>query len=314
MFNFDLFNDSKAKVPFQKLVDNKILSLKLGDASVGSIENVELASRKFMDYFRHYKPSVLEDVNELTKEDILELILWLKGSTHKVSYCNSIINKIRSILNLAFEDKLITTNYGKWLKAQKVIDDDKEEIITKEEYVEMKKNCNTRRFSGVNKMVVLTLFWNLPSRLNEITKLEIGDINFSERCLTVTAVKTSKRITLPLNEELMKVLSVYIEFTKNVRQTEQLLITSTGQPLSARAIQNYLAQCGDSINKHVHPHLFRHTWITRAVSSGLPLTMIQQMCGHQTLKQISQVYNKYSLEQKHDAIQMMRLHKVDLDI
>ena len=285
MFDFDLFEENSKKIPFQTLVDNKILSLKLGDASEGSIENVQLASRKFNDYFRVHKPLVLENVNELTKEDLLEFTLWLKGSTNKVSYCNSIINKLRSILNLAFEEKLITTNYGKMLKVQKEIKADIDEVITKEDYIEMKKHCNTRKFSGVNKMVVLTLFWNLPSRLNEIKGIEISDINFTERYLTVTAVKTSKRITLPLNEELVKVLSVYIQFTKEVRQTEQLLITSTGHPLSARAIQNYLSQCGESIHKHVHPHLFRHTWITRAVTSGIPLTMIQQMCAHQTLKQ-----------------------------
>lgn len=42
---------------------------------------------------------------------------------------------------------------------------------------------------------------------------------------------------------------------------------------------------------HLHPHLFRHTFATKALNQGMPIEMVQLLLGHSKIE-TTQIYAK----------------------
>jgi integrase/recombinase XerC len=61
----------------------------------------------------------------------------------------------------------------------------------------------------------------------------------------------------------------------------------TGGPLTPRGVQIVLTRLGQKTGIHVHPHKFRHTFATQALSAGVDVMALQRALGHTTLAMVS---------------------------
>lgn len=76
----------------------------------------------------------------------------------------------------------------------------------------------------------------------------------------------------------------------------------TGGPLTTRGIQIVLYRLGQKTGIHVHPHKFRHTFATRALSAGVDVMALQRALGHSTLAMVS----RYVHYQRDDLLEAWR--------
>jgi integrase/recombinase XerD len=73
-------------------------------------------------------------------------------------------------------------------------------------------------------------------------------------------------------------------------------------PLSPRGLQILLRRLGEETGIRVHPHKFRHTFATRALTAGVDVMALQKALGHTTLAMVS----RYVHYQKDDLLAAWR--------
>lgn len=151
-------------------------------------------------------------------------------------------------------------------------------------------------------------------RLREVENVRVDDLVESPAgaYVRVRQGKGRKDRIVPLDtasNRLSKRLFRYAETSRPRGSQEQALFLSvrggaygTGSKLTARGIQLMLYRLGQKTGIHVHPHKFRHTFATRALSAGVDVMALQKALGHTTLAMVS----RYVHYQKDDLLEAWR--------
>jgi site-specific recombinase XerD len=76
------------------------------------------------------------------------------------------------------------------------------------------------------------------------------------------------------------------------------------KPLTVRAIEKAIEDAREraGITKRVHPHLFRHSYATWALTRGMNPIMLAQVLGHNSLTMIHAVYSHLSPNDSYEAV------------
>ena len=132
----------------------------------------------------------------------------------------------------------------------------------------------------------------------------MDDLNFADRSVLVTGKGDKDRVVyFSVRARLM-----LQEYIKERKGGEGLFVSSKSpyEPLKPRAIQRIIHNISEKagLAGRVHPHLLRHTFATLALNSGMDVTVIQRLLGHEDIataqiyaamneEVIKHKYNKY---------------------
>lgn len=124
-------------------------------------------------------------------------------------------------------------------------------------------------------------------RVSEFVDLQVEDISFAERLITVQSGKGDRRREVPITRSLARELRIHI----GGRNTGPLFASPRGGGYSTRRIQQIVKEVAHSadIEKRVSPHLLRHTMATRLVNGGMPMEHVQKILGHES-SDTTQIY------------------------
>ena len=87
-------------------------------------------------------------------------------------------------------------------------------------------------------------------------------------------------------------LKYYIDFTRSNllaisgnMETSNVFINYKGGPLTTRGVRKIINSIIDkcAINKHVSPHMIRHSFATSLLNHGVDLRSVQELLGHENL-------------------------------
>jgi integrase/recombinase XerD len=170
---------------------------------------------------------------------------------------------------------------------------------------------NLRTWDGRRDRAFLMLAIQTGLRLSEMTALRWNDIELGRgphvRCLG----KGRKERSTPLTAQMVNVLKVWLK--EPVRGDLDLLFPNIhGGRMSADAVQYLVAkhtaaarlQCPTLKDKHVSPHLMRHTAAMELLQSGVEPTVIALWLGHESVK-TTQIYLDAHLALKEAALAKM---------
>jgi len=118
-------------------------------------------------------------------------------------------------------------------------------------------------------------------RVSEFVSLQVEDVSFTERLVTVRQGKGGKRREVPITRSLARELKLHV----GGRNTGPLFRSSHGGAYSTRRIQQIVKETAEDagITKRVHPHLLRHTMATRLVNGGMPIEHVRKALGHASI-------------------------------
>lgn len=150
--------------------------------------------------------------------------------------------------------------------------------LTEDELEEVRNACDNLR----DKMIVEVLY-STGCRVSELVNIKKSDINFEKREITVLG-KGGKYRTVYLNPRAKMLIDKYLEqrtddspyLVLSLRKKDK--ITEEGVEHIFKRLQK---KC--NINKHIHPHLMRHTTASIGLKRGMDVTSIQKMLGHASL-------------------------------
>ena len=159
---------------------------------------------------------------------------------------------------------------------------------------------------AIRDKAMLELIYSSGLRLSELTGLNLDDIDFADRLITVTG-KGNKTRTLPIGKHAHVALQTWLTQRKLFVQDEEmaLFVSQRGKRISQRSVQQRLKQWAikQGLPNHVHPHMLRHSFASHMLESSSDLRAIQELLGHADIsttqvythldfQHLSQVYDK----------------------
>ncbi len=153
-------------------------------------------------------------------------------------------------------------------------------------------------FSGIRDRLIIELFYYTGIRLSELKNLKEIAIDIFAKTIKVFGKRGKERI-IPISENLLDLLSQYLNQKKNIANADNrfLFVTEVGEPvydkLIYRVVTKYLAYVTTAQKKS--PHILRHTFATHMLNNGADINIIKEILGHSNLA-ATQVYTQNSFD------------------
>ena len=154
---------------------------------------------------------------------------------------------------------------------------------------------------------IITLFLNCGMRLSELVGINIKDINFSDKKLTVIG-KGDKERTIYLNPACIAAINEYLKVRPHdgvkYNSRDALFLSKRKERISNRMVQEIvkreLAKAGLDINKY-SVHKLRHTAATLMYQNGVDIRALQVLLGHESIS-TTEIYTHVDNMQIKDAV------------
>jgi site-specific recombinase XerD len=216
-----------------------------------------------------------EDTPFPHKKDAETLALKILCSTYSKSHKRNLLKAIEHYMEYVGEP----VHFKKPSKGKRL-----PRYLTQEE---MRKLVRVTR--NYRELAILTVFCTTGLRLNEARMLNLGDLDFVRRTITVRCAKLSRDREVPMSEDCARVLKVYIEryFEKGSRSPEApLFLSLRGSRPCPHALSDVVRKCGEraELPKPVYPHLLRHSFATAMIGNGCDLFHLSDILGHSNIE------------------------------
>jgi len=165
---------------------------------------------------------------------------------------------------------------------------------------------NDEKVSKRNRMIILLLLYT-GLRVSELCDIKTKNIDFLTAQLKVFG-KGVKVREVPLKLEVVEAIKEYlVERSTNPFADSEYLIVGQRGVLQRDAINTMLEKLTLklAIDVRLKPHTFRHTFCTKLVSKGVPLTTVSKLAGHSSIDTTARFYINCSKEEKMRAVSLL---------
>jgi integrase/recombinase XerD len=134
---------------------------------------------------------------------------------------------------------------------------------------------------NLKRWTIMATLYATGMRCNEIRLLKIEDIDSKRMLIHIRNGKGQTPRNVPLSPALLERLRIYWRW----RKPKDWLFPSKQRPqcpMDGKSIRHLCANAGRraAIKRHVHPHVFRHSFATHLLDQGADLRTIQVLLGH----------------------------------
>lgn len=165
---------------------------------------------------------------------------------------------------------------------------------------------NEDKVSKRDRMIILLLMYT-GLRVSELCDIKVKNIDFLTCHLGVYG-KGGKTREVPLKMEVAESIKEYLaeRVGSQFSDLEYLILGQRGA-LKRDAINTLLEKYTKELELGIKlkPHTFRHTFCTRLVSKGVPLTTVSKLAGHSSVETTAKFYINISKEEKMRAVSLL---------
>lgn len=239
------------------------------------LKNYSLSTRKsychcFEKFLNHFKG---RDINELTKDQVMDYLLYESEKGISAVYQNQIINAIKFHYEKVLGRRKEFYNLPRAKRPFKL-----PTVFSEEEIVTL-----LAQVSNFKHKCILFLIYSAGLRISEAVNMHIMDIDSERNMILVRGGKGKKDRTTLLSKKLLEMLRQYY---KTYKPKEYLFEGETGGKYSVTSIQKVFnrALAASKINKKATVHSLRHSFATHLLERGTDLRYIQELLGHNSSK------------------------------
>lgn len=146
---------------------------------------------------------------------------------------------------------------------------------------------------------VMELIYSSGLRVSELVALNLPDLDGAGSKVRVMG-KGSKERIIPVTPKAMTAITNYGGRRAEAAKAEEqaLFVNRRGGRLTSRSVERMIRKylTDAALNKHVTPHVLRHTFATHLLNQGADLRGIQELLGHASLS-TTQKYTHVSVDQ-----------------
>lgn len=235
------------------------------------------------------------DINIVTIKNLRSCVGQLSKEKKSAASINRFIAAVRNLFAFLKRFEYINNNVALELKTVKqgvrvphfMSDAQAQDICT----MPVKKDI----LWATRDLALFEMLYSSGCRVSEIAGIELADISSKGDSALVTGkgkkdrrVFFSKEATQALSEYLVDRKSRLLVLKKadnSLVMPKKLFINKKGGDLTTRGIR-YIVDRYSSVegtNKHIHPHVFRHSFATTMITEGADIRTVQEMLGHSSI-------------------------------
>ena len=263
-------------------------------------KRIEGCSDRTIKYYRvtieHLLKNVVSPIRKITTEMMRAYLV----DYQKINNCGkTTVDNIRRNISSFFswleeEDYILKSPMRRIhkIKTQKTV----KNIISDEEIEKLRDNCK-----NIRDTAMIDLLYSTGIRVGELVKLNIEDIDFSEReCVVFGKGDKERRVYFDAKSKIH--LKNYIESRKDNNPALFVTLNAPYDRLKISGVEIRIRELGRMLNlEKVHPHKFRRTMATRAIDKGMPIEQVQKILEHSQIDTTMQyaIVNQNNVKASH---------------
>lgn len=176
-------------------------------------------------------------------------------------------------------------------------------LSTMYKQLETSKTLYQKR-NTLRDIAVIELLFATGMRISELCSLQPEQLNLDERTILIYGKGAKERRIQIGNADVHAILErYYYEFKRQILNCNYFFVNQQGKPLSDQAVRRMIRKYSSlaSINLHITPHMFRHTFATSLLEADVDIRYIQEMLGHSSIN-ITQIYTHVSMAKQLDIL------------
>lgn len=272
-----------------------------------TLRNYASDLEQFLDYLAPVDPKSskrnpppVEQIDHLT---IREWLATLHTAQKKRSSVARKLAALRTFFQFLVREGLLEMNPAKLVSTPR-LEKKLPKHLSIEETIKFIETPDCDSDLGKRDRAMLELLYATGTRVSELTKLNLTDIDFQTKLIRVTGKRRKERIVPfgdPAAEALKDYFSVRERFLSaapvSARDEAAVFLNYQGTRITTRSVgrmvEKYIRICAGMHN--ISPHALRHSFATHLLDSGADLRDIQELLGHARLS-TTQIYTHVSME------------------
>lgn len=161
-----------------------------------------------------------------------------------------------------------------------------------------------RKKNALRDAAVVELLFATGMRISELCSLCIHDINLVDRTVLIYGKGSKERRVQIGNDDVTKILDEYkTEFLPQMQNCNRFFVNQAGRELTEQSVRRMLNKYSSlaSIELHITPHMFRHTFATSLLEADVDIRYIQEMLGHSSIN-ITEIYTHVAMSKQRDIL------------
>lgn len=161
-----------------------------------------------------------------------------------------------------------------------------------------------RKKRGLLDIAVSETLFSTGMRISELCNLKISDVELYDATIRIYGKGAKERIIQIGNEDVLLILEKYVtEYSSEISKCGYFFVNTNATQLSDQSIRRMIKKyCSlASINLHITPHMFRHTFATSLLDADVDIRYIQEMLGHSSIT-VTEIYTHVDLSKQKDIL------------
>lgn len=154
---------------------------------------------------------------------------------------------------------------------------------------------------GLRDRALLEFLYGTGTRISEAVNLDIDDLDFDGRTVTVIGKGDVQR-RLPLGDVAAVAIEDYLVRARpglaaKARGTPRVFLNQRGAPLSRQSAWDVIRRAADraGLTAKVSPHTLRHSYATHLIEAGADVRVVQELLGHASVT-TTQIYTLITVD------------------
>lgn len=272
-----------------------------------TLRNYQSDLEQFLDHLAPAHPKTgkrsLPPLNEIDHITIREWLATLHAAQKRKSSIARKLAALRTFFQFLVREGALELNPAKLVSTPR-LEKKLPKHLSVEEAIKFIETPNLDTALGKRDRAMLELMYATGVRVAELTKLNLGQVDFKNRLIRVIGKRRKERI-VPFGEPALEALRNYLDvrdgFLDNApvseREPEAVFLNYQGTRITTRSVgrmvEKYISICAGKYD--ISPHALRHSFATHLLDSGADLRDIQELLGHARLS-TTQIYTHVSME------------------
>ncbi len=241
-----------------------------------TIKSYQLDLTDFFGYIESKKINYLT----ITNHDVRGYLKYLDSCNLKNSTISRRISTLRTFYNYLVDENIVENNVFHNVKNPK-LEKKLPNYLNYNEMEELLESIDISTTEGLEKRLLIEMFYSTGCRVSEMINVKINDIDFTNKTIRIMGKGSKERIVY-FGDYASKYLDNYLS---KVKCDKYLFTNKKGEKLTINEVEQIVKDIMKhiSIKTHVTPHTLRHTFATHLLNNGADIKTVQELLGHANL-------------------------------